>query len=338
MLRQLVLVVSLVSFPALARDWFVREGSSGNGSQANPFGDPWEALEKCEAGDNIHVAGGKYYGQLDGAVWKLPFARISLYGGYDKDFKKRDPWTNLTELTFKPGSKNKPWNNSRIGTSDDYSGSRIDGFVFNMESQNDYDESGSLDLRSRQPTPLVIDQPGIVIANNIIINTSSEALSIRPGVTVENNLIVNSVSSAIKMSPGTTLRNDTNTKPAVIRNNTIAFTWDPSEAGTGGQRGAAIQYSGGGLVVEGNILMNGDNQGVTLNTTPEALTLKNNTFFQNLFSNVKWMKPVPVIVDDDTMDSLDEVGFKAVEGNEVANPKAKLPKDWMDKFSRRQGV
>ncbi|MFT3712237.1 MAG: right-handed parallel beta-helix repeat-containing protein [Archangium sp.] len=336
--RFFVVVLSLLAVPALARDWFVREGSSGNGSQANPFGDPWEALDKCEAGDNIHVAAGKYYGQLDGAVWKLAFPRISLYGGYDKDFKKRDPWTNLTELTFKAGSKNKPWNSSRISTGDDYSGSRIDGFVFNMESQNDYDDSGSLDQRSRQPTPLVIDQPGVVIANNIIVNASSEAISIRPGVIVENNIIVNSYSSAIKMTPGTTLRNDTNTKPAIVRNNTVAFTWDPSEAGTGGQRGAAIQYSGGGLVIEGNLLMNSDNQGVTLNAKPEDLSLKNNTFFQNLFSNVKWMKPVPVIIDDDTMDVLDEVGFKAVADNEVKNPKAKLPKEWMDQFSRRQGV
>lgn len=333
-----VACLSLSSLPALARDWFVREGSTGNGSQANPFGDPWEALDKCEAGDNIHVAAGKYYGQLDGAVWKLPFARVSLYGGYDKDFKKRDPWANLTELTFKPGSKNKPWSTSRIATSDDYSGSRIDGFVFNLESQNEYDESGSLDVRSKQPTPLVIDQPGVVIANNVILNTSQEALSIRPGVVVENNVIVNSVGSAIKVLSGTTLRNDTNTRPAVIRGNTIAFTWDPSEAGTGSQRGSAIQYGGGALVIEGNILMNGDNQGLTLNTTPEAITLKNNTFFQNLFSNVKWMKPVPVIIDDDTMDVLDEVGFKAVDGNEVANPKAKLPKEWMDNFSKRQGV
>ncbi|MFO0593983.1 MAG: right-handed parallel beta-helix repeat-containing protein [Myxococcaceae bacterium] len=332
-------ITLLWTSPANARDWFVREGSTnGNGSQASPFGDPWEALEKCEAGDNIHVTGGKYYGQLDGAVWKIPFPRISLYGGYDRDFKKRDPWTNLTELTFKPGSKNKPWSSSRIATGDDYSGSRIDGFVFNLESQNEYDDTGSLSPPKAQKTPLVIDQPGVVIANNIILNTSSEAMSIRPGVVVENNLIVNSVANGIRMTNGTTLRGDTNTRPAVVRNNTIAFTWDPKEAGTGGQRGAAIQYGSGAIVIEGNLLMNSDNQGLTLNDKPEEVTLKNNTFFQNLFSNVKWMKPVPVIIDDDTMDSLEDVGFKAVDGNEVANPKAKLPKDWMDGFSRRQGV
>src|SRR4051812_21146165 len=45
----LVSCVVLASVPALARDWFVKAGSSGDGSQASPFGDPWEALDKCES-------------------------------------------------------------------------------------------------------------------------------------------------------------------------------------------------------------------------------------------------------------------------------------------------
>ena len=80
--RLLLGLLLLSSVPAVARDWFVREGSAGVGTQASPFSDPWEALDKCEAGDRIHVAAGKYYGRLEGAVWKIPFARISLFGGY----------------------------------------------------------------------------------------------------------------------------------------------------------------------------------------------------------------------------------------------------------------
>ena len=99
--RLLAVAVMLLSVPALARDWFVRAGSSGTGTRAAPFGDPWQALDACEAGDRIHVAGGKYYGRLDSGVWKLPFARLQLLGGYDADFKTRDPWKHLTELTFK---------------------------------------------------------------------------------------------------------------------------------------------------------------------------------------------------------------------------------------------
>ena len=43
--------------PLRAREWFIREGAEGgDGSQAKPFADPWMALDKCEAGDIIHVA------------------------------------------------------------------------------------------------------------------------------------------------------------------------------------------------------------------------------------------------------------------------------------------
>src|SRR5581483_102918 len=100
--------ITAAAEPLRAREWFIREGAEGgDGSLAKPFADPWQALEKCESGDVIHVAGGKYYGKLNGGVWELPFANIQLIGGYDKDFKTRDPWTNRTQLLWEPTSKNR---------------------------------------------------------------------------------------------------------------------------------------------------------------------------------------------------------------------------------------
>lgn len=335
----LCLAVLLFSSPALARDWFVKEGATGNGTKASPFSDPWEALDKCEAGDRIHVAQGKYYGRLESGVWKIPFRNVQLFGGYDGEFKSRDPWARPTELTFKPESKNKPGSNPRFIFGDEYAGFRLDGFVIDLDSQNRHGDDGSLDPAVREKTPLSLDQPGCVIANNVILNTSDIALAIRPGVTVENNLIINSVVSGIRVMTGTTLKGDTNTLPPVIRNNTIAFTWDPKEAGSGSMRGAAITLMDGPAVIEGNLLMNSDNQGITITgAKPAGVVLKNNTFFQNLFANVKVMSVVPVIIDDEAMDGLDEVGFKSVANNEVKNPKAKLPKEWMEKFSSRQAA
>ena len=41
------------------RDWFVRAGATGgDGTREKPFRDPFQALEKAQAGDNIHVAAG----------------------------------------------------------------------------------------------------------------------------------------------------------------------------------------------------------------------------------------------------------------------------------------
>ena len=93
--------------PARAREWFVRAGGEGgDGSQAKPFGDPWQALEKCEAGDSIHIAGGKYFGKLNQGQWAVPFDNLQIYGGYDNEFKTRDPWTNRSELKWDENSKN----------------------------------------------------------------------------------------------------------------------------------------------------------------------------------------------------------------------------------------
>ena len=101
--------VSLLALPAQARDWFVREGASGgDGTQGKPFADPWQALDKCEANDAIHVTGGKYFGRSNVGTWAIPFDGVQLIGGYDKDFKERDPWKNLTQLLWDKKSKNWP--------------------------------------------------------------------------------------------------------------------------------------------------------------------------------------------------------------------------------------
>jgi hypothetical protein len=82
-----LVVLSAAAADPLSREWFVRAGSEGgDGSQAKPFADPWQALEKCEAGDVIHIAAGKYYGKLSEGMWVIPFDNVQLIGGYDKDF------------------------------------------------------------------------------------------------------------------------------------------------------------------------------------------------------------------------------------------------------------
>ena len=109
--------VFFTSHEAAARDWFVRAGAAdGDGSIAKPFSDPWQALEKCEAGDVVNIAGGKYYGRLALGTWTIPFDNVQLIGGYDAAFKERDPWKNPTSLLWDKTSKNWP-KQERLGTS-----------------------------------------------------------------------------------------------------------------------------------------------------------------------------------------------------------------------------
>src|SRR5215204_2154550 len=97
------LVATLVVFalaasagPVQARDWFVRAGSTGDGSKESPAGDPFEALAKCEANDLIHIAEGRYTGKLQSGEWTIPFEGVQLLGGYSNDWSRRDPWTLRT--------------------------------------------------------------------------------------------------------------------------------------------------------------------------------------------------------------------------------------------------
>ena len=106
----IVLALALVCLPvsAHARDWFVHAGSTGgDGSRERPFADPWQALDKVEAGDKVHVTEGQYYGKLEAGYWVIPFARVELYGGYDATFTQRDPWKRPSELLWKKGSQNR---------------------------------------------------------------------------------------------------------------------------------------------------------------------------------------------------------------------------------------
>ena len=68
-----------------------RAASGGDGSREKPFKDPWQALEKVEAGDFVHVAEGEYNGKLKTGRWKIDTPYISLLGGYDAQFKRAQP-------------------------------------------------------------------------------------------------------------------------------------------------------------------------------------------------------------------------------------------------------
>src|SRR5215510_3336271 len=87
-------------FFATGRDWFVRSGSSGDGTKQKLFKDPWQALEEVEPGDIIHVTQGVYHGKLDSGNWIVTTPGLTLLGGYNEDFSKRDPWHFPSELRF----------------------------------------------------------------------------------------------------------------------------------------------------------------------------------------------------------------------------------------------
>src|SRR5439155_25864687 len=79
-----------------------------------------------------------------------------------------------------------------------------------------------------------------------------------------------------------------------------------------------------------------DQNGIYMTTAAEGVSLSGNLFFMNLYSNLKFFheaKDIPI--DDQSMDQLDEVGFKDASGNEVKNPHLAVDPKWMDAVSKR---
>jgi hypothetical protein len=314
------------------REWFVREGSEGgNGSQEKPFADPWQALEKCEAGDVLHITGGKYYGKLNQGTWQIPFDGVQLYGGYTKDFKERDPWTHRTELLWDKASKNRP---SAARLSSNAKNVVVDGIVIDMKEQNDYsdpEKTSRLDKPMAGEDALNFTQPAIV-RNCVLINSENYAVRCPPGSILENNLMLNSLVWCVSIYTST---GDFKTATATVKNNTILFAWTFKAPGQGSFDGSAIQVNGPATIT-GNIIAHHDSNGIYQTYLAEKVSITKNVFHMNLFSNLKFsVNSRDVAIDNKSMGDLEEVGLKAFEGNEVLDPMLPIDKEWMDLYSRR---
>jgi hypothetical protein len=320
--------VALLAFDAGARDWFVKAGSDGDGSMAAPFADPWQAFDQCQAGDVIHVAGGRYFGRLGSGMWEVPVENLTLLGGYDASFKARDPWKNLTQLHWDKASKNRP---KEVRFLSNKKGTVLDGFVIDQRDQCPWETDAQLGRRENPScdSAVRLSVPGVV-RNTVIVNSGFDAITVPVGSTVENNLVVNSINWGINV-------NSTMDKAAVaiVKNNTVAFTMSFKEPGKGAYNGSGLALKGP-ADVSGNVIAFSDSNGVYLTAEPAKTSLTGNVFFMNLYSNLKFFadgKDLPV--DDKEMDLLEEVGLKRVSGNVVQNPKLPVDPAWLDHVSKR---
>jgi hypothetical protein len=322
-----LLMLLLVASPAHARDWFVRAGSSGDGSKEKPFGDPFEAIDKCEANDAIHIAQGRYIGKLDSGEWKIPFDGIQLIGGYNDDFSQRDPWKFQSMLVWDKNAKNKPDDERIVSTVKD---TVLDGLVLDGQEQNEYDDTGRTPKDLDHSTGMVRLALAGTVRNCMFVNTGREGVVCPCGSTIENNLFLNTFDNAVKIN--STSENKT---PAIIKNNTFLWSWDDRAPGTGRDSGNAI-YMSGPADISANIFGFCDNNAIFCALATERSSITDNVFFMNLFSNLKlFVQGQDVVVDDKTSDLWDETGLKASGGNQSANPGMALDPGWMEGTTKR---
>lgn len=326
----MALTAGSVSSVLPAQDWFVRAGSQGgDGSQQKPFGDPWQAFDRCQAGDAIHIAEGKYFGKLGVGTWEIPFDRVQLIGGYSTDFRARDPWAHPSQLLWDRSSKNQP-NTSRLSSRG--KDVVIDGIVIDMRDENEYVDAQQSGRREKAgETAIRLLHPSIV-RNCVVVNAGQECVVAPTGATIENNLFLNAIVAGVKIQSGPDPK-----AVAVIKNNTILFAWDFKSPGTGNYRGAGI-YLGQGTNanITGNILAHNDNNAIHSDGTLGRSSITKNAFTMNLFSNLCTSADgQTAMVDDKNMELLEEVGLVACDGNEVIADPLPLDPQWMDKYSQR---
>jgi hypothetical protein len=315
---------------AEARDWFVRAGAEGgDGTRDKPFADPWQALEKCEAGDAVHVTGGKYYGKLGEATWVIPFDKVQLIGGYSADFSARDPWANRSELKWDESSKNMPRGPRLSSQAHDVV---VDGFVIDQKDSNAYDSPDKTNKKEiRSENAMNFTQPATV-RNSVIVNPGMYGVRAPPGSTIENNLILNAIDWGVSIYTNT---GDFARKTATVKNNTILFSWCLKSPGQGRYSGAAVQVNGPANIT-GNILAHNDNNAIYQTFPTEKVSITRNVFHMNLFSNYKFfLEGQDIAIDNASMADLEEVGLKAYEGNKVADPGLALDPAWLNLYSQR---
>jgi hypothetical protein len=331
-LVSLGLAVCLSAPAAFARDWFVRAGGDGDGSISKPFADPWQALDKAESGDVIHVAAGRYTGRLGAGMWEVPFDNLTLLGGYDADFKTRDPWKNVTELYWDPASKNRP---KEVRLLSNKKGTVIDGFTIDQKDQCTYEDAQKTG-RKEYPScdgPIRLAVSGTV-RNCVLVNPGFDGIVAGAGSVLENNLVINAVNWGININS----TNDKSVPAALVKNNSILFTMAFKEPGKGAYNGSGLALKAPANVVN-NLIAFSDSNGIYMTTPAATSTLENNLFFMNLFSNLKFFvdgKDLPI--DDKDLDMLEEVGFKKVAGNAVKNPNLAVDPKWLDAVSKRSSA
>jgi hypothetical protein len=311
------------------RDWFVRAGSTGDGSREHPFKDPWQALDAATPGDSIHVAEGEYFGKFKSATWKVKTPYLSLLGGYDNQFKTRDPWKQPSRLGYSAGNSS-PGSEAYVVGEDDHTGLIFDGFVLDGRDVNALDNHGNLASRFPERELLTVFSPDVIIRNCLLVNAAGPAIqAFGQNTHIENNIILNCNYYSIVISR-------TTQQPIIIRNNTILFTWHADKEKGSRPGGSAIWTMQGTLFeLDNNIIGFAEGQGVASATNPKHLRIINNVFTHNRVANFTDLDKI--VVSDKTMDLMKDLGFSDAEGNVVLDPQMTLEKRWWADYNRDGG-
>jgi hypothetical protein len=247
-------------------------------------------------------------------------------GGYSKDFKERDPWKYPTALMWPSDSKTQPLGYTLEGEGE-VTGMVVDGFVFDKKLRNSYLAGGDMEFsRSDTRYSVFISSPEGVVRNCVFVNHALSPVKMTEPFAFENNIVMNTVNAVMEVSANAA-------QNTYIRNNSFLFSWDKRFGDSHSATGFAITVRKGPVVIDSNIFMFMDNNALKIYADPKDVTLTNNVFNKNLWSNV--LVNDNQVVDDRTFLQLNDVGFKKSDGNAVDNPNFDIDTKWMDVYMNR---
>lgn len=358
------LVLSVLPVGAQAADLYVSEkGENANpGTREKPMKDIDVAAGKAKAGDTLHVAAGTYFGVRGKGYLEIK-APVTLLGGWDEAFARRDPIAHptLIQPTNESASKSrKPLmllTSSRKGEL-----FKVDGFVFDAGQRNSYHkaegkpagvETGMLLLppeKSGSEAPTVTEPclsigsaasaGDVALSNNVFVNCASFAIQAghKQGTfKVLNNVFVANRMAAIevfgtggKKGPKGPIEKDGEVE---VGHNTILFTWsrvkDLKDMGYGVRVMTNLGYDIHHNIIGGSVFSGVDHTRFNRN---EWIKVDRNVFFASKQSDLTFSEAGNVQIERVKLKDFGDLGLASAEGNRELIPKLPVDKAYLEGF------
>ncbi len=352
----------------LARDWYVSaaKGKGKKGTKEKPAKDLGNIIKKLKPGDVVHIAAGTYLGRGKSGADELKVP-VSVIGGYDESFTKRDPWGSLrTILSGDNLSKNYKVSSRLSIDLSKYKGKqmpamKIDGLIIDQGGQNRYktDKQAAIVRKAdpktgKNPTPdrgaltISLSKTGnfdkgahwdVTVSNNIILNSAPTkgALMVRgykgSDVKIRNNAVINCTGSGIYASTAYRPRDNKNQPKFLIENNTVLFTWKYDGMATSFSGNALETDQDTNVTAQNNVFAFSDRFGIESHSRLPLL-LKNNIVTGSL-KNDYWETNGDMVMNLEAIEDEAEFLHEDSEGNE--SPKITIPvsKEWAQLYASR---
>ncbi|MCV6628395.1 MAG: hypothetical protein OIF50_00895 [Flavobacteriaceae bacterium] len=349
------------NFANQGRDWYVSKtkGRGKKGTKEMPAKDLGNIIHLLKPNDRVHIANGTYMskGKRGSDEINVP---VSIIGGYDNSFEKRDPWGSLKTI-FTGTNEYLKLTTPRLYIRTDQQreknnqksfGSQIlvDGIIFDNGPRNRYHKDKNLAIR-RKASPVTQQNPSpesggivivaskftnVVVQNCVVMNTAPTegAISVRifhgAKALIQNNFCINNTGYGIHARTGYMGTDQKMIPHFVIRHNTTLFNWkhDP-----------IASYGGSGLALDQNLTADIDNNvfGFShlggLYNKGAKINLNNNMFTGN--SKYDYKEINDAMAAEDIIDEASLISDES-DGNETALIKIAVAERWANIYGNRK--